>query len=134
MDRPYIALNSETYITIRQQQLRTCKRIGYEFYCKELFMLKHESKYSCKSMIDPDLDPEIMKDNCKFTFYYNKTDTPPTLLDGENEIILANWPNSKHIICSIKNYILFIILSHPYVLVNSSALCNCRIEVENNFL
>ena len=32
VDRPYIALNSETYITIRQQDLRTCKRIGYEFF------------------------------------------------------------------------------------------------------
>ena len=36
MDKPYIALNSETYITIRQQELRTFKRIGYEFYCEEL--------------------------------------------------------------------------------------------------
>ena len=27
VDRPYIGLNSETYITIRQQELRTCKRI-----------------------------------------------------------------------------------------------------------
>ena len=24
--------------------------------------------------------------------------------------------------------------SHPYVLINRSVLCNCRIEVENNFL
>ena len=31
IDRPYIALNSKTYITIRQEELRTCKRIGYEF-------------------------------------------------------------------------------------------------------
>ena len=31
-NRPYIALNSETYISIRQQELRTCERIGYEFY------------------------------------------------------------------------------------------------------
>ena len=30
-----------TYITIRQQELRTCKRIGYELYCEELFMVKH---------------------------------------------------------------------------------------------
>ena len=30
IDRPYIALNSETYILIRQQELRTCKRIGYK--------------------------------------------------------------------------------------------------------
>ena len=29
VDKPYIALNSEMYITVRQQELRTCKRIGY---------------------------------------------------------------------------------------------------------
>ena len=34
IDRPYIDLNPET---IRQQELRTCKIIGYEFYCEELF-------------------------------------------------------------------------------------------------
>ena len=33
LKKPYIALNSETYISIRQQELKTCKRIGYEFYC-----------------------------------------------------------------------------------------------------
>ena len=26
--RPYIALNSETYISLRQQELRMCKKIG----------------------------------------------------------------------------------------------------------
>ena len=32
VDRPYIALNTETYIAIRQQECRTCKRIGYAFF------------------------------------------------------------------------------------------------------
>ena len=95
MDRPYIGPNSETYITIRQQELRTCKRIGYEFYCEELILVKHKSKYSCKRAIYFYLDPEIIKENCKFTFYYNKTNITPTVLDGGNEIILANWPNDK---------------------------------------
>ena len=36
VNKPYIALNSETYISIRQQELRTWKRIGYEFSCEEL--------------------------------------------------------------------------------------------------
>ena len=34
IDRPYIALNSETYISLRQQELLMCKKIGYDFYCK----------------------------------------------------------------------------------------------------
>ena len=56
------------------------------------------------------------------------------MLNGGNEIILANWPNDKHIICTINNDILIEIPSHPYILVNRSILCNCSIEAENNFL
>ena len=36
-------------------------------------------------------------------FYYNKTDITPSVLDRGNEIILANWPNDKHNICTINN-------------------------------
>ena len=56
------------------------------------------------------------------------------MLDGGNEIILANWPNDKHIICTINNDLPIEISSHPYMLVNRSVLCNCGIEAENNFL
>ena len=55
-------------------------------------------------------------------------------MDGGNKTILANWPINKHIICSINNDIPIEIPSHPYVLVNRSILCNCSIEVENNYL
>ena len=75
-----------------------------------------------------------MKQNCEFRFYYNKTSIVPTVLKGRNEIILANWPNDKHIICTIDNDIPIKIPSHLYVLVNRSLLCNYGTEVENNFL
>ena len=71
IDRPYIALNSETYISLQQQELTKCKKIGYEFYCKELFRVKHKSKYSCKSAIYFDLGSDIIK-NCNFAYYFNK--------------------------------------------------------------
>ena len=128
--RPCIALNSETYITIRQQELRMCKRIGYELYCEKLFIVKHKSKYSCQSAIYFDLDPEIMNENCKCDFHYNKTDIAPTVLDVGNEIILAHWPIDKYIICSVDNDIPVRIPSHPYVLVNRRVLCNCGIEAQ----
>ena len=134
IDRPYLALNSETYISIRQQEFRTCKRIGYEFHCEELFVVRHKSKYSCEHFIYFDLSLYIIKENCKFIFYFNKTDITLTVLDGGNEIILANWPDDKHINCNVNNDIPDKILSHPYVLVNGSMLCNFGIVVENNFL
>ena len=33
--KPYIALNAETCISLRQQELRSCKKIGFEFFCEE---------------------------------------------------------------------------------------------------
>ena len=77
IDRPHIALNSETSISIRQQELRTCKRIGYEFYCQKLFVVKHKSKYSCESAVHFNAGPDVIKENCKFAFYFNKTDITP---------------------------------------------------------
>ena len=50
------------------------------------------------------------------------------------KLFLQNWPADKHIICSINNDIPIEIPSHPYVLVNRSVLCNCRIEAENSYL
>ena len=132
--KPYITLYLETYISLRHQELRTCQRLGYEFYCEELFVVKHKTSYSCESAISFNLDTDIMKENCNFRFYYNKMDIICTVLDGESKIILDNWSNNKHIICTTKNDIPFKILSHPYVLINRSVLCNCGIEADNYYL
>ena len=51
VERPYIALNSETYSSLRNQELRTCKNIGNGFYSEERFVVKHKSKYICESTI-----------------------------------------------------------------------------------
>ena len=134
VNKPYLALNSETYISLRHQELRSCKKIGYEFYCDELFIVKHKSSFSCESAIYFNLTMDIIKNNCNFDFYFNNTDITPTVLDGGDEIVFANWPNDKHIICNINYDIPIKIPSHPYVLVNRSILYNCRIEVDNHDL
>ena len=97
-------------------------------------MVRHKFIHCCKSTIYFNLDKDTIKRNCDFIFYYNKSYITLTVLDGGNEIILANWPNDKHIICTINNDIPIEIPSHPYIVVNRSVLCNCGIEVENIFL
>ena len=66
--------------------------------------------------------------------YFNKTDVTPSLLDGGQQIILANWPKYKRIICTYNSNIPVNIPSYPYVLLNRSILCNYDIEAESNFL
>ena len=134
IDKPYIALNLDTYISIRMEELRTCKKIGYEYYCEELFVVKSKTKYSCASALYFQLDKQTIKENCVFNYYYNKTDVKPSILDGGYEIVLANWPSFKRIVCSTHNNIPIEIPSYPCVLLNRTVLCNCIIEAESNFL
>ena len=132
--KPYIALNSETYISLTHQELGSCKKIGNEFYCEELFVVKHKSSYSCESAIYFHLTTDIIRNNCDFDFHFNNTEITPIVLDGGDEIILAKWPNDKHLICNINTDIPVKIPSHPYVFINRSILCNCRIEADNHHL
>ena len=131
---PYIALNSETYISLKIQELETCKKIGYEFYCEALFVVKHRTQHSCESAIYFDLGADIIKDNCKFKYYFNKTDVKPSVLDCGHKMIFANWPYTKYVICNDNHNFPVKIPGHPYVLLKISVLCNCAIEAENNFL
>ena len=72
----YIALNSETYISLRQQELRSCKRSGYEFYCEEHFVVKHKSSYSFECAIYFNLTTDIIKNSCNFRFFCHRQTLP----------------------------------------------------------
>ena len=134
IEKLYIALNKETYITLYTQELKMCKKIRYEYYCEELFIIKSKMRYSCASAIYFNLKSDVIRASCEFQYYYNKADIKPIVLDGGFQIILANWPNYRKIMCLHNNNIPINIPGHPYVLINQSMLCNCDIEAENNFL
>ena len=51
IEKLYITLNKETYITLHTQEIKMCKKIGYKYYCKELFIIKSKTRYSCASTI-----------------------------------------------------------------------------------
>ena len=115
IEKLYIALNKETYIILHTQELKMCKKIRYKYYSKELFVIKSKSRYSCTSAIYFNLESDVIKANCEFHYYYNKTNIKPTVLDGGFQIILANWPNYRKIMCLHYNNIPINIPSHPYV-------------------
>ena len=121
------------YITIHPQELNNCKKIGYKYFCEELFVVKSKHQYSSASAVYFNFIHDI-KENCDFYYYHNKTDITLSISDGGKQIILANWPNYKRIICTYNNNIQVNIPSHPYVLLDRNILCNCDIEAESNFL
>ena len=131
--KPYIALNSEIYTSLRNQELRMYKNTGYQFYCEDFFVVLSLNA-AVRVLFILMLCSDIIKENCNFDYYFNNTHIKSAVLDGGNEIFLANWPNDKHIECNINYYIPVRIPSFPYALLNRSVLCNCEIEAENHFL
>ena len=43
------------------QELKMCKKIGYEYYCKELFVVKSKTRYSCTSIIYYNLESAVIR-------------------------------------------------------------------------
>ena len=92
------------------------------------------TQHSCERVIYFDLGTDIIKENCEFQYYFNKTNVKPSVFDGRHEIILANWPNTKYVTCNDNHNYPIRIPSHLYVLLKRTVLCNCAIHAENHFL
>ena len=57
---------------------------------KSFSLLNINPSYSCENAIYFNLMTDIIKNNCDFYFYFNKTDVTSTVLDGGDEIVLVN--------------------------------------------
>ena len=66
IEKPYIALNEEMYITLHVQELKMCKKIGYKYYCEELFVVKSKTRYSCASIVYFNLESDVIKATVNF--------------------------------------------------------------------
>ena len=65
LEKHYIAVNKETYISLHPQKLNAFKRVLCEHFCEELFVVKSKHVYSCASTVYFNLEKEI-KQNCEF--------------------------------------------------------------------
>ena len=60
------------------------------FIAKNYSLLNISPATAVKVLPISNLSTDIIRNNCNFDFYYNETDVTPTVLDGGDEIILAN--------------------------------------------
>ena len=125
--KPYISVNDDFYIQLRIQELRMCKTIRHVYYCEELFLIKHRTHPTCESAIFYKAPPMTVYSVCTFKYFYN-TIMQPSILDGGNHILLANQKAAKNLICSHNHNLATPLAQFPYVLVNRSLLCHCRLQ------
>ena len=127
MNKPYIATNADYYVQLEIEELFMCKQISHIYFCEELFLVKHKTKHSCESALFYELDSALVRQNCKFKYYFNVS-VIPSVLDGGSQIILANMLNEKRLICTYDQGLAKPLPSSPYVLVDRRILCHCHIQ------
>jgi hypothetical protein len=131
--KPYIAVNQDFYIQLRIQELRMCKQIRFEYYCEELFLVKHKSVETCESSLFYTQKNSTILRNCNFEFSYNKS-IIPSVLDGGSQIVLANMVNSKRLTCARTFNLGAPLPSYKYVTVSRTILCNCEIDASLSYV
>lgn len=124
--KPYLAVNNEFYIQLRLEEMAMCKTINFNYYCEELFLVKHMATPSCESALFYDQSRELVMNSCSFEYHYNKT-VVPSVLDGGDRILLANMVHPKTLECRQISYLDTPFPGHQYVTVNRSLLCNCEV-------
>ena len=78
-----------------------CKKIGYEYSCEELFVVKSKTRYSCASTIYFNLELDVIRVNCEFQYYYNKTDIKPPYLMVDSRSFYQTGPTIEKLCACI---------------------------------
>ena len=131
IEKSYIATGTDYYIQLRISERLMCKSIRYIYYCEELFVIKHKSRYSCVSAIFYNLGPATVIKNCRFDYYYNIT-VPPVILDGGRDVLLANFHGPRSLKCSsVNGGLAKPAPENTYAVVNRELLCDCQLDLEH---
>lgn len=130
INKPYIAANKIEYIQLRTTEINNCKKISYQYYCEEMFVIRHKNHATCESVMYffPE-EPQLVKEECEFQYFLNKT-VPPTILDGGNKIVLANFRDPKRLKCPNKKNNIKLPLGQ-YTMIKREHLCQCHIIADN---
>ena len=130
MEKLYIAVGTEYYIELRMTEMIMCSSIRFTYYCEELFIVKHKSAYGCGSTIFYDLGLKRITLSCEFTYMYDAK-VAPTILDGGNDLLLANFHGPRSLKCDTKDSALAKPApEHTYALVTRDFICDCQLDLE----
>jgi len=93
--------------------------------------MKHKTTHTCESALFYNLEIDIIKRNCQFDYFYD-TKVIPSVLDGGDQIILANMLSEKKLNCKAQHHldVPLDVPQHSYVMVNRSILCGCNIDAD----
>ena len=108
-----------------------CKVVQKDYFCEELFMVKHANLHTCESALFYERAKTVIDNVCNFEFFLNKS-VIPSVLDGGDNMVLANLSPDKNLNCDkqIQNKL----PGNSYMLTNRSLLCHCSVQNGLSFI
>ena len=129
----YLAISEQEYAPISSDQLAACLQVHESYYCDGLRLTASTHSKSCAVSIFRDDSLDIIKDVCTFT-YHNHLLPSPTILQSQDEILLAHLPGGWMLLCNdqIDRPIPF--QDAIYAVVQKYDLCSCGILAQDFYL
>ena len=125
-----IAMNNETYVDVKLDDLDQCIKIRSVYFCERLMLIKHRSQHTCESAIYHNQAPEIVKEKCVIR-YYTHLDPNPMMIDSGDMLLLGNLPRPWITRCDKNIQIPEILQAGSYVIVYKHELYKCSIKAGN---
>ena len=130
----HLAISRDEYIDLTQHQLNSCLKLHTDYLCPNLRPTASTQILLCTAAVFQTYpDDKLIHSLCEFTYYEHFT-LPPTVLETQDEILLANLPPKLQLVCGNQIDRPILLNSAIYAVINRNDLCTCGISVEHIFL
>ena len=128
-----LAMSYSTYVPLDIANIHNCFHFGNTYFCEQVFLTQHSTKHTCENAIYYELDIDMIKWLCNFS-YYPSLIPEPTVLDSGSKLLLANLPLPWTFFCTHEKQIPNDIEGASYVMLDKSYLCLCSITAGSLYL
>ena len=130
----HLAISKEEYIDLQQHQLNSCLKLHTDYLCPNLRITASTQVLSCAAAVfQSKPNDNLIRDLCDIT-YHEYIRPPPTVLETQDEILLANLPPTWQFVCDNQIDRPIPLHSAIYAIINKNDLCTCGISAQHIFL
>ncbi|MCG8432276.1 MAG: hypothetical protein MJA29_14050, partial [Candidatus Omnitrophica bacterium] len=128
----YIAISSNEYAPLSEEQLRLCWNLRGTYYCEHSYLMISKDVTTCVSAIYYNQNAELITFACQTTFTQNKY-FPPKIMDTGSHLVLSNLPQPWILLCDYTQRPQAVEYS-TYRILAKSELCACSLAASTEYL
>ena len=131
-EKKYLAMSTELFISLDQNELDNCNRFGGMFYCENPLLLTHINDHNCASAIFHDRS-DLIKTVCAINYLVQYRPKPTMMQDGDL-IMFVGMPKPWVIHCSTTIDVPVHLDASPLTILKRQDICHCGFSAQSYHL